>query len=118
MSEFLKHNELITALRGNTALMAKVKVIKDIVDDNQQSPYILVGDTTNNGLVDVANITNDVTTYLHIWSDYEGRKEVLEISELLKAALPDWCFYGGITILKDSDEPTWWHGVVTIHYYD
>lgn len=118
MTALLKHNELITALRGNAALMAKITALKDSVPDNQQSPYILVGDTTNNGIVDIENSSNEIYTYFHIWSNYKGRKEVLEINDLLKAALPDWCYYEAITVLQDSDEPTWWHGVVTIHYYD
>ena len=118
MTNLLKHSELITALRGNAALMAKITKLADSVADAQPTPYIVVGQTTENCLQTTDNTTNEITTIFHVWSTYNGRKEVLEIRDLFKAALPEWCYYNGTEILKDSDEPTYWHGIISISYID
>ena len=114
----LKHSELYAALTNNAELMAKVTGVYDMPPDNAASPYIEVGATTeaNDELLD--NSGAEVSATLHIWSNYHGRKEVLEVRDLIVAAIPSWALYDGIEVLRDSAEPDWWHGVVDIRYYD
>ncbi|MDO4952397.1 MAG: DUF3168 domain-containing protein [Synergistaceae bacterium] len=116
MTDLSKYNALYAALSGNAALMAKITAISDVIPDNQESPYIKVG--TANETHDLIEKGSEIEVTLHIWSEYLGRKEILEIRELVKAALPSWAMYEGIDIIQDSDEPNWWHGIITIKYYE
>ena len=53
---------------------------------------------------------------LHLWSEYQGRREVLEVADLIFAAMPmDW-FVEELITLKDPSG--WWHGVLTIRGFD
>ena len=115
---YLKHQKLYEALTSNAALMAKVSCITDDPPPNVTTPYIEVGETYegNGELVD--NSCAAVVVTLHIWSNYKGRKEVLEIRDLLIAAIPDWCLFEMFSVEQDSKEPVWWHGIFEIRYFD
>jgi len=54
---------------------------------------------------------------LHIWSQYLGSKEVLEIIDLIAAAVPsEWFEEDAQTIFRD--ESGWYHGIITLKLYD
>ena len=113
----IKQDLLIQALTSNAALMAKVTKIADIVPDSQTSPYIVLGEATENPDL-LENNDAEILTQIHIWSSYKGRKEVLEIRNLVVAALPEWCLYDGIRIIKDTEtNPVWFHGILQIRYF-
>lgn len=118
MSMLTKHTELYAALKNNAALAAVITGIYDMPPDNATSPYIQVGATqeVSDELLD--NTGAEITTTLHIWSRYAGRKEIIQISALVKMAMPDWALYDGIEIMRDDAEPDWWHGVIDIRYYE
>ncbi len=118
----LKHQMLYEALTSNEALMAKVSCITDEPLPDVQAPYIVMGETYegNGELVD--NSCAAVVVTLHIWSNYRGRKEVLEIRDLLVAALPNWCLFEMFEVNsdteRDSQDSVWWHGIFEIRYFD
>lgn len=114
MTNLLKVDEIYTALTTNSALMAKVTKIADIIPDGQASPYIQIG--VMNEVHDVIDVGSQISLRLHIWSNYAGRKELFEIRELLKTALPSFCMVTDFETLQDSEEPNWWHGIMTIKY--
>ena len=118
MNTLAKHTALYAALNNDAALRALITGIYDMPPDNAVSPYIQVGATqeVSDELLD--NTGAEITTTLHIWSRYAGRKEVLRICELVRAALPAWTLYDGIEIMRDGAEPDWWHGVMDVRYYE
>lgn len=67
------------ALTNDVTLMAKITGVFDEVPENQDYPYITLGETTINPYNTFGRKGKDTTRTLHIWSDYEGNKEVLEI---------------------------------------
>ncbi|WP_034443512.1 DUF3168 domain-containing protein [Cloacibacillus evryensis] len=118
MSMLTKHTELYAALKNNAALAAVITGIYDMPPDNAASPYIQVGDTQEVSDDLLNNTGAEITTTLHIWSRYAGRKEILQIGALIKKALPAWALDDGMEIMRDSAEPDWWHGVIDIRYYE
>lgn len=118
MNMLAKHAALYAALKSNAALAAVITGIYDMPPDNAISPYIQVGATqeVSDELLD--NSGAEITTTLHIWSRYAGRKEIMQIRDKIINALPPWALYDGIEIMRDSAEPDWWHGIVDIRYYE
>ena len=122
MSDLMKYDELYKALAENAALMAKVSGIYDSPQDDAAPPYIEMSTVqeVNDELLD--NSGAEVTVDLDIWARASasagGRKQILEINDLIIAAVPSWALYDGIEIMRDAAEPDWWHGVATIRYYD
>ncbi len=122
MSSLMKYDELYKTLAENTALMAKVSGIYDSPQDDAAPPYIEVSTVqeVNDELLD--NSGAEVTVDLDIWARAGtvagARKQILEIRDLIVAAIPSWALYDGIAIMRDAGNPDWWHGIATIRYYD
>lgn len=122
MSSLMKYDELYQTLAGNTALMANVTGIYDSPQDDAAPPYIEMSTVQeiNDELLD--NSGAEVTVDLDIWARAStvagARKQILEIRDLIVAAIPSWALYDGIAITRDAGNPDWWHGVATIRYYD
>lgn len=122
MSKLMKYDELYKALAGNTALMVKVSGIYDSPQDDAAPPYIEMSTVqeVNDELLD--NSGAEVTVDLDIWAQAGAvagaRKQILEIRDLIVAAIPSWALYDGIAIMRNAGNPDWWHGVATIRYYD
>lgn len=104
-------------------LSAKVEGVFDLVPEGQPGPYVQVGQiqSLRGSLLN----DSDRSWYvdLHIWSDYQGRKEVLEIADTILASLPIEWFAEELVVLQDvarsSRIPSgWYHGVLTIKGYD
>ena len=69
------YNRLLGAISHDGAVVP----VLDAVPEGQTYPYILIGDGTSN---DWSSKTHNGQSHLftiHIWSDYQGRKEVREI---------------------------------------
>jgi len=110
------YTELYAALTGNTVLMAKVTGIFDgLAPESQAGPFIVMGE-----LQELPGRTMDeeerkcLVTF-HVWSDYRGRKEVLQVAEALDKAMPEGFLFDEIQVLRDADN--WWHGVSTYRTY-
>lgn len=117
MTDLLKHNQLYAALNTNAALKAKVTGIYEMPPDNAVSPYIQVGEAWETTDV-IDDSEGQVKLRLHLWSSYAGRREIYEIRDLVKRALPAWAIYDGMTVMRDDAEPDWWHGIIDVRYYD
>lgn len=122
MAKLMKYDELYKTLVENAALMAKVSGIYDEPPDDAVSPYIAVASVQNVNDELIDNSGSEVTVDLDVWARASasagGRKQILEINDLIIAAVPSWALYDGIEIMRDAAEPDWWHGVATIRYYD
>ncbi|OUO91827.1 DUF3168 domain-containing protein [Cloacibacillus sp. An23] len=122
MTDLMKYEALYKALAGNSALMAKISGIYDEPPDDAVSPYIAVASVQNVSDELLDNSGSEVTVDLDVWARANasagGRRQILEINDLITAAVPSWALYDGIEIMRDAAEPDWWHGVATIRYYD
>ena len=102
-------------LTGDPALVAKVTGVFDVVPEEQTAPYIVI-DTIQALEGSLINDTERlISVDLHIWSAYQGKKEVLEIAELIEAVLPADLRTENLIVLQDPSD--WYHGILTIRGY-
>lgn len=102
-------------LTGDPALAAKVTGVFDVVPEEQPGPYIVI-DTIQALEGSLINDTErQISVDLHIWSAYQGKKEVLEIAEIIEAVLPAELRTENLIVLQDSSG--WYHGVFTVRGY-
>ena len=91
---------IVTALKAHAPLMAVVTGIHDgQAPQGAAAPYIVVGSATEVPGPTFGRAWSDTLT-LHIWSDYAGRKEALEILDLMDAALASVLVISGHTSAK------------------
>lgn len=111
---------LTTILTHDTTLMTTVKGVYDLVPQNQVYPYVVIGESTEKQS-DVLNSNQNprgflVTTTLHIWSQYSGFKEALQIKRRIYELLHrnetaialngftcTWIMHDFSTSLRDPD---------------
>jgi len=107
--------KIYSLLTGDPALVAKVTGVFDMVPEEQLGPYIVIDtiQALEGSLVD--DTERQISVDLHIWSSYRGKKEVLEISELIEAALPADLRTENLIVLQDQSD--WYHGIFTIRGY-
>lgn len=111
------YESLFGALRNDEALSGKVVGIFDDLPTGQtEGPYLVFGDTNAAEGRNLDDSEKKIFVRVHIWSSYRGRKEVLEVADLLEAAMPEEFFFEALEVLRD-DESGWWHGVVTLRAY-
>lgn len=116
MSQLTITQEIYTALTSNSTLMAKITGVFDVVPEGQASPYISLGyqQAVRGRLLNESE--NTWYFNIDIWSNYQGRKEVLELAELVVQSFkPEW-FLDELVVLQDEDN--WSHAVVTVKGYD
>lgn len=102
-------------LTGDPALVAKVTGVFDVVPEEQPGPYIVI-DTIQALEGSLINDTErQISVDLHIWSAYQGKKEVLEIAEIIEAVLPAELRTENLIVLQDPSG--WYHGIFTIRGY-
>jgi Protein of unknown function (DUF3168) len=114
-------------LSNDTHLAAKITGVYDAVDENTVFPYVTLGngDTVNNWSTSTW-YGEDLTHTLHVWSRYKGKKEAVEIMNLIINALSQpLSLYGGflvefsqlefMEVLSDPDEITR-HGVMRFRF--
>ena len=116
MSHVAVGQAVYSALASSVALMAKITGVFDVVPEGTKGPYIALGyQQSLRGRI--INEQERLWYYdLDIWSSYQGRKEILEIADLVRAALPPGWFYEELVVLKDPSG--WYHGILTIKGYD
>lgn len=81
---------LYTVLSNNAPLNAIVQGVYDDVDDDQEFPYVVIGESFHNEADTFDTFGDDVTVSIHSWSDSQtarGRKEVKEIQGAIYTAL-------------------------------
>jgi hypothetical protein len=70
-------------LENDTAIANKVTGVFDAVKDSQKMPYIVIGEDTANDYSTKTTSVEDIICTLHVWSGYNGTKEVKEIMDLI-----------------------------------
>lgn len=74
---------LYTYLNGDAALSARVTGVFDEVLQDQPLPYVAIGDATETRFNTFGRQGKDCTVTIHVWSEYEGFREVLEITDII-----------------------------------
>jgi len=70
---------IYTELANDTTLMSKITGVFDEVPENQDYPYITLGEATINPYDTFGKKGKETTHTMHIWSDYQGTKELYDI---------------------------------------
>ena len=124
-SQVAVQQAIFSELKADTQLMAVIKGVFDVVPDNQQFPYITIGDMT---AIDGSTQGVDgmeITLTIHSWDQSESRLrlkqimgdvvEILHCAELVPSGSPQ--IHNIINVrfeysdlFKDPDNRTW-HGV-------
>lgn len=95
-----------TKLLSNSTLMGRVKGIFDNVPDTRSFPYITIGEALELKFNTFGRDGKEVLHTLHIWSEYNGFKEVLEIMDIVDSELD------GVNLSVDGFD------LVLIHFED
>lgn len=106
-------SELYAALSGVEGITG---VFDGEAPADQKGPYIVIGQSQElrGRVIDDSERTLIVT--LHLWSNYNGRAEVLKLFGLIEDAMPENYCFDDAEILKDSDSG-WQHGILTYRVY-
>jgi len=103
------------------------KVFDDFPGQDIAMPYVIMGEVSGRDWSDKFSPGQEVTSTIHIWSDYPGRKECAEIEDAVLRALSGDALslgqefravYSGLDlseIIIDIDGVTR-HGVLRIRY--
>jgi hypothetical protein len=78
---------LYSILASHTPLTSKITGVFDAVPEETPTPYVTIGNPTVNDWSTKTFDGEDITFTLHVWSDYNGKKEVYEIFNLILEAL-------------------------------
>jgi len=118
MSHLSISQEIYTTLSSAFPAGEDVKItgIFDKVPLEQKGPYIVIGQlqSLEGRLLNASERMWAVD--VHIWSSYLGRKEVVEIADVIRNALPEKWFFEELIVLEDPSG--WYHGILTIRGYD
>ena len=109
-------------LTNDSTLMTKVTGVFDFVPDNQDYPYVTIGEATSIPYETYDRYGEEVSVVLHVWSRYRGMKQVNEIMDDCKRllarksfAVTGWqnisCFHDFSEVIREPDGETR-HGVI------
>jgi len=104
----------IFALLSGAGLQATA--IYDAAPENAVSPYVVLGQLQSLEGRLLSGQERRWALDIHIWSSYEGRKEVVEIADEIIAALPNNLFAEELVVIRDPSD--WYHGILTVRGYD
>lgn len=80
---------IFNKLKADNTLMSMIKGVFDDVDEDQGFPYVVIGEATENPFNTFGKNGKESTITIHIWSDYKGFKEALDILKQLNSLLDD-----------------------------
>ena len=80
---------IYTLLIGDLALMAILEGVFDYPPDNMAYPFIQIGAVTSTEYRTLSRPGEEVTVTIHIYSDYLGNKEALEILDEVNRLMGD-----------------------------
>lgn len=98
--------------------------VYDDVPEEAVLPYITLGAFTDKQTGNKTADIHDISLQIHIWSEYEGKKEVNEIANDVTAVLTSWPLdlsVDGFNVMSQDvdffeafpEESAGYHGVVT-----
>jgi hypothetical protein len=113
-------------LDDNTSLNQRITGVLDKVDSGQAFPYVRIGEDTSQPWGSATFDGEEVTSTLHVFSDYNGKKEAKEIISLILQALEEPLTLDSGFLLEfsnvefmqvfDEDEGKIQHGVVRVRF--
>jgi hypothetical protein len=115
---------LYDILTSDPTLANKITGVFDFVPDNQDYPFVTIGETMSIPYETFDRYGEEVSTILHIWSRYRGMKQVNEIMEDCKRllarkdfAVAGWqnisCYHDFSEVIREPDGVTR-HGVIRL----
>lgn len=113
MSQKTVVQDIFTLLSG-AGLQATA--IYDAAPEDAASPYIVLGQLQSLEGRLLSGQERRWALDIHIWSSYEGRKEVVEIADAIIAALSPELFTEEVIVIRDPSD--WYHGILTVRGYD
>ena len=81
------HKAVYQRLTGDVALMSKITGVYDHVSEDAEFPYCTIGEQTERAFDTKLTVGENRTLVLHCWSQYSGKKEAYEITDLMLQAL-------------------------------
>jgi hypothetical protein len=79
--------KIYSTLASHTPLMNKINGVYDEVPADVVVPYVAIGNPTVNDWGTKTNDGEDITFTLHVWSNYDGKREVYDIFALILESL-------------------------------
>ena len=76
-------------ITGDATIMALITGVYDSPTLNTPYPYITIGECTSVPWRNHSHPGEEITVTIHIWSNYEGFKEALDINKRLNQLLGD-----------------------------
>lgn len=107
---------MYSLLTQSTSLMAKIEGVYDEPPQDAIGPYIIIGQLQALPGRILADVERKWFIELYIWSSYNGRKEVVEISDEIENLLPRDMWMDELIVRSDPTSG-WWEGVMTIKGY-
>lgn len=82
---------IYTRLSGDTELVTTLgAAVYDFVPDSAPFPYVTIGDVTEAPNDTMGRTGRDMTVTVHIWSQYAGNKQVMQIADRVDDLLDRW----------------------------
>lgn len=112
-------------LSSDSDISEKVKGVFDAVEEDQTFPYITIGEPVTEPFLIKQKFVEELSIVIHAWSVYEGKKEAIDILNLVLMALSKRMDLNGFTIEKvdvnqirvfDDTDPRIKHGIVRMKY--
>jgi hypothetical protein len=70
---------IYTLLTNDPELMNKITNVYDFTPDNEDYPYVVIGEFTSSNWDTYQRHGEDVTVTIHVWSNSQGMKQIEEI---------------------------------------
>jgi len=120
---------IFSRLNNNTALNSKITGVFDFVPQDTPFPYVVIGNPTVSPFETKLSYRENIPWTLHCYSDYRGKKETMEILNLMVQALTKepWKVEG-FTVNRFNIEPNMrvippadvgfpYQGVLNVRFY-
>ncbi len=116
MSHVAIIQSIYDALISSEDLMNKITGVFDFVPEEEKPPYVVVDtlQSLEGTLLDASE--REWAVDVHIWSGYSGKKEVLEIADIIQNTLKDEWYFEELMVMRDTSG--WFHGIITIRGYE
>ena len=80
---------ILNALKADSNITSVTNHIGDFIPREVEYPYIKIGDSSVNIKESTISQTQEIQVPIHIYSDYKGEKELLNLAKLVKNSLSE-----------------------------